>query len=89
VTVLQCFSGQELNPTTDVHELPEKTKIHYWCKLPHVMLRHQVHYIFTCEDLCGISGVDITVGGDLEKGKIKLIGKNHLFLLYSNFLSSF
>ena len=30
----QCFAGQEFNPTTAVYELPNKTKVHYWYKLP-------------------------------------------------------
>jgi hypothetical protein len=30
----QCFAGQEFNPTTAVYELPDKTKVHYWYKLP-------------------------------------------------------
>jgi hypothetical protein len=33
-------------------------------------------YLFTHEDLCGVSGVDITVGGDHGKGKIKCIKKH-------------
>ncbi len=58
---------------TGVHELPDKTKVHYWYKLLHEMLWHQARYLFTREDLCGVSGVDITVGGDHGKGKIKCI----------------
>jgi hypothetical protein len=65
----QCFAGQEFNPTTAVYELPDKTKVHYWYKLPDEMLKHQAKFIFTEEDLCGVSGVDITVGGDHGKGK--------------------
>ena len=65
----QCFAGQEFNPTTAIYELPDKTKVHYWYKLPDEMLKHQAKFIFTEEDLCGVSGVDITVGGDHGKGK--------------------
>jgi len=31
------------------------------------MLKHQAKFIFTDEDLCGVSCVDITVGGDHGK----------------------
>jgi hypothetical protein len=55
----RCFSGQEFNPMIGVHELPDITKVHYWYKLPHEMLRHQARYLFTREDLCDVSGVDI------------------------------
>jgi hypothetical protein len=39
------------------------------------MLRYQARYLFTREDLCGVSGVDITVSEDHRKGKIKCIEK--------------
>jgi hypothetical protein len=52
-----------------VHELPDKTKINYWYKLPHEMLQHYTPNLFSRGDFLDISGVDITVGGDHGKGK--------------------
>ena len=52
-----------------MHELPDKTKINYWYKLPHEMLQHYTPNLFSHGDFLDISGVDITVGGDHGKGK--------------------
>jgi len=65
----KCFSGEEFEPEVSVHELPDKTKINYWYKLPHVMMQHYTPNLFSREDFLDISGVDITVGGDHGKGK--------------------
>jgi hypothetical protein len=65
----KCFSGEEFEPEVCVHELPDKTKINYWYKLPHVMMQHYTPNLFSREDFLDISGVDITVGGDHGKGK--------------------
>jgi hypothetical protein len=84
----KCFSGHEFKPTTRVYELPDKTKVHYWYKLPHEMLRHHARFIFSHDDLCDVSGVDITVGGDHGKGKlmIKWVKVNPLlFPIFSYF----
>jgi hypothetical protein len=68
-----CFSRQEFQPVTDVHVLPDKTKINFWYKLSHEMLKHHARFIFSCEDLLDVSGIDLTVGGDHGKGKIYIL----------------
>jgi hypothetical protein len=65
----KCFSGEEFEPNVHVHELPDKTKINYWYKLPHEMLQHYTPNLFSRGDFLDISGVDITEGGDHGKGK--------------------
>jgi hypothetical protein len=81
----KCFSGHEFKPTTKMYELPDKTKVNHWYKLTHEMLWHHAHFIFSHEDLCDVSSVDITVGRDHGKGKliIKWVKVNHLlFSIY-------
>jgi hypothetical protein len=65
----QHFSGHEFKPVTDVHEPPYKTKINYWYKLPHEMLKHHARFLFSHEDLVDVIGVDLTVVGDHGKCK--------------------
>jgi hypothetical protein len=64
----KCFFGEEFKPEVHVHELPDKTKINYWYKLPHEMLQHYAPNLFFPGDFLDISGVDITVGGDHGEG---------------------
>jgi hypothetical protein len=65
----QFFGTSMFEPEVCVHELPDKTKINYWYKLPHEMMQHYTPNLFSHEDFLDISGVDITVGGDHGKGK--------------------
>ena len=83
-----CFSGQEFQLVTDVHVLPDKTKVNFWYKLPHEMLKHHARFIFSCEDLLDVSGIDLTVGGDHGKGKIYILlhKSNILAFLFITYL---
>jgi hypothetical protein len=48
------------------------------------MLKHHSWYLFTCQDLCGVSGVDITLvedhGEDIIKNASKFFFITNLFI---------
>lgn len=69
------FSGQEFPPVTKIYEMKDKTKIHYWYKLPVELLKHYAQYIFIGENLSDVSSVDLTVGGDHGKERFRMILK--------------
>ena len=51
-------------------ELPDKTIVDYWYKLPHLLIQDQINTIISNDvDLDGITRLDICVGGDHGGGK--------------------
>jgi hypothetical protein len=44
------------------------------------MLQDHIHYLFCRDDFFGVSGIDITVGGDHGKGKSLNVFKKQLLL---------
>jgi len=68
-----AFSGKDFPPTVKTIELPDKTIVDYWYKLPHLLIQDQINTIISNDvDLDGITRLDICVGGDHGGGKFRM-----------------
>jgi len=63
------FGDNDFRPTVNKKELPDKTIVYYWYKLPDALLKHQINEIVSAADLEGLQQVDIATGGDHGGGR--------------------
>jgi len=69
----EAFAGKDFPPTVNTLELPDKSMVDYWYKLPHELIKHQINTMVKCHsDLDGLIHVDICVGGDHGGGKFRM-----------------
>jgi hypothetical protein len=68
----EAFSGKDFPPTVKTIELPDKTLVEFWYKLPHLLIQHQINTMINYLGLDGITRLDICVGGDHGGGKFRM-----------------